>query len=185
MSKETNKDIYANFLIFACAFLYGSSMAAKGIFVAEQKYIVDLWSYGITQIVLFLLIQRINIFKYLLFTIPLAALATILMGMAKNINNICLFFGFSGLFQAGIYCGCNYFLTKYLPVRLLTRANKIMNAMFAVGTVVAYAVSAFFITWDLWRLPYFLLGGIFLLSFVLFVVAVQKSKSIKRIEQSE
>ena len=36
-----------NLLIFACFFLYTSSMAAKGIFAAEVKYIIDMW--GLTQ----------------------------------------------------------------------------------------------------------------------------------------
>ena len=194
-----NTNAYANFLIFACAFLYCSSMAAKGIFVAEQKYIVDLWSlqyaeassantyyfvlYGITQIVLFLIMQKLNIFKYLLFTVPLAALATMLMGTAKDMDSICLFFGLSGLFQAGIYCGCNHFLTKYLPATFLTKANKIMNAMYAIGTVSAYAVCAFFITWNFWRLPYFLFGGIFFLSIAVFAVAVRKCKRIEIAQQ--
>ena len=51
-----------------------------------------------------------------------------------------------------------------------------MNAMYAVGTVVAYAVCACFITWNLWRVPYFFIGGIFLLSLVCFGIVVRKFK---------
>ena len=196
---KANKNIYGNWLIFACAFLYGSSMASKAIFMAEQKYIVDMWSlqyaeasvantyyfvlYGLAQIALFILMQKVNILKYVLFTVPLAAFATALIGTAENIESICLFFGLSGLFQAGIYCGCNHILTKYLPSKLLTRANKVMNAMYAIGTVVAYAFCAFFITWDLWRVPYFLFGGVFLLSLVIFAVTAFKCKRLEEVKQ--
>ena len=71
MTKNEYK--YENFLIFVCAFLYMSSMAAKGIFIAEQKYIVDLWGleyaeasmantyyfalYAIVQVLLFIFIN--------------------------------------------------------------------------------------------------------------------------------
>lgn len=189
---KTNEYKYEKFLIFVCAFLYTSSMAAKGIFVAEQKYIVDLWHleyaeasmantyyfvlYAIVQVLLFIFINKLDIVKYVLFTVPFATVATVLMGISGNIGDMCLFFAISGLFQAGIYCGCNYVLTKYLSTELLTKANKIMNAMYAVGTVVAYAVCAFFITWDLWRIPYFLIGGICLVSLICFGIVVRKFK---------
>lgn len=187
---------YENFLIFVCAFLYASSMAAKGIFIAEQKYIVDLWGlkyaeasiantyyfvlYAFIQVVLFIIISKLDIVKYVLFTVPLAAITTALIGTASKIGDISLFFGISGIFQGGIYCACNYVLTKYLPSELLTKANKIMNAMYAVGTVIAYAICAFFITWDLWRVPYFLIGGIFLFSLVLFGIVVRRFERIKK-----
>ena len=99
-------------LIFACFFLYMSSMAAKGIFAAEVKYIIDMWrltqakaqmantcyfvAYGIVQVFLSLLMGKINVRKYLIITVPVAALFTALMGVATRIEHIWIYFGVSG-----------------------------------------------------------------------------------------
>ena len=73
---------YGNLLIFACFFLYASSMAAKGVFAAQIKFIVDLWgleyatasmantyyfvTYGLVQVGLFFFMSKINMRKYML-----------------------------------------------------------------------------------------------------------------------
>ncbi|MBQ8308622.1 MAG: MFS transporter [Clostridia bacterium] len=196
---EKSRNICGNFLIFACAFLYAASMAAKGIFIAEQQYIVDMWNlayataslsntfyfvtYGFVQIVLFFIVSRLDIVKYVLVTVPIASLLTMLIGTAENIGSIWFYFGLSGAFQAGIYCGCNYALAKYLPVKLLEKANKVMNAMYALGTVAAYGLCALCITWGLWRAPYFVIGGIFASSVIVFGVAVRQAKRFLEINK--
>ncbi len=191
---------YGYFLIFACFFLFMSSMAAKGIFAAEQKYIADLWldgqnslasmantfyfvPYGLVQIVLFFIMKRINIFKYIFFTVPVAAVATMLIGISTSIYQIWIYFGLSGLFQASIYCGCNYALTQNLPAKLCTTANKVMNCAYAFGSVLAYSMCALCIGKNLWRLPYFIIGGMFLLSVFVFAFVLSRAKRFKHINQ--
>ena len=190
---------YGYLLIFACFFIYMSSMAAKGIFSAEVKYIIDMWDltqakaqmantfyfvpYGLVQVGLFFLMKKINIRKYLIVTVPFSALATALIGISSSIEWVWLYFGLSGLFQAGIYCGCNYILSTYLPTKMLSTANKIMNTAYAMGTVIAYLLSAFCISLDLWSLPYFVIGGIFLLSVLVFAIVTKFSARFKHINQ--
>lgn len=191
---------YGYLLIFACFFLFMSSMAAKGIFAAEQKYIADLWldgqnrlasmantfyfvPYGLVQIVLFFVMKKINIFKYILITVPIAALSTMLIGFSNNIFEIWIYFGLSGLFQASIYCGCNYALTQNLPAKLCTIANRVMSCAYAFGSVLAYSICALCIGKDLWRLPYFIIGGMFLLSVFVFALILSKAKRFKHINQ--
>lgn len=190
---------YGYLLIFACFFLYMSSMAAKGIFAAEQKYIVDLWNlqyseasmantfyfvpYGLAQFLLFAIMKKINIFKYLFITVPFAVLATLLIGFSQNIYQIWIYFGLSGYFQAGIYCTCNYALTQNLPSRLCSTANRIMNLGYAVGTVIAYGICAICIGNDLWRLPYFIIGTVFFSSIVIFAVVLKKARRFRKINE--
>ena len=147
-----------NLLIFACFFLYTASMAAKGVFTAEVKYIIDMWdltqakaqtantfyfvAYGAVQIVLSLLTARVNMRKYIIVTVPVAALFTALLGTATRIEGIWIYFGLTGAFQAAIYAGCYYVLATHLPNSLLTKSNKIMNTGYAVGTTIAYILSA-------------------------------------------
>ena len=195
------QDRYKNgkLLIFACFFLYTASMAAKGVFAAEQKFIVDLWqleyakasmsntfyfvAYGLVQVVLFFVMSKININKYMIFTIPFAVITTILIGLATNIEQIWIYFGLSGAFQASIYCGCNYALTRYLPVNLLSTANKLMNTGYALGTVFSYGLCALCITFNLWRIPYFVVGGIFAVSLVIFALVIKKAAKYEQVNQ--
>lgn len=186
-----------NLLIFACFFLYTASMSAKGIFTAEVKYIIDMWdltqakaqtanafyfvAYGVVQIVLSMLTARIDIRKYIIATVPVAALFTALMGLATRIEGIWISFGLTGAFQAAIYAGCYYVLATYLPNSLLTKSNKIMNTGYAVGTVVAYALSALCIGFNLWRVPYFIISAIFLFSLIVFAVITKKAMAYKRV----
>ena len=188
---EEKRNKYGNLLIFACFFLYTSSMAVKGVFAAETQYIVSMWeleyatasmantcyfvAYGLVQVLLFLVMSKINLKKVVCFTVPIAVVSTILMGVTTNIMQMWAFFGLTGAFQASIYCGCNYVLTENLPVKLLSRGNKVMNLGYAFGTVVSYGLCGIYISFDLWRVPYFILGGVFGLSILLFAIIVTVS----------
>ena len=191
---------YGNLLIFACFFLYTTSMAAKGVFAAESQYIKDLWSiedfslvsmtntfyfvtYGLVQVGLFFVMKKINIRKYMIFSIPFAAIAMICMGFANNIYVMWVFFGLTGLFQAGIYCGCTYMLTENLPSKLLTKANKIMNVGYAVGTLVAYGLCALCVRFNLWQIPYYALGGLFFVAVVVFAIIATVATRFKHINE--
>ena len=196
---DKNRTKYGNLLIFACFFLYMSSMAAKGVFAAEVKYIIDMWNltqakaqlantfyfvtYGLVQVFLSMFMSKINMRKYLIVTVPFSALFTALMGLTTGITGIWVFFALAGAFQAGIYAGCNYILTTYLPSKLLTKANKIMNTGYAMGTVIAYLLSAFCIGFDAWSLPYYLIAGMFLVSVITFAVITTISSRFKHINE--
>lgn len=188
-----------NYLIYTCFFLYASSMAAKGIFAAEIKYLVDLWSldyayasmantfyfvaYGLVQVFLFIFMSKINVKKYLVLTVPFAGLFTMLMGLATGIEHIWITFGISGALQAGIFCSCNYILTRYLPKKLLSKANVLLNSGYAVGTVVAYGITALFLGSNAWQVPYYLIGVVFLFSLVLFIIVLKKTARFENINR--
>lgn len=194
---------YGNLLIFACFFMYAACVAGKGVFASQMKFIADLWlydnperytlasmantyyfvAYGLVQVGLFFFMKKISMWKYMLCTIPFAAITTALIGVATRIEHIWIFFGLSGLFQAGIYSGCNLMLTRYLPVKLLSKANKIMNLGYATGSVLAYLTSALFIGMggEAWRIPYFIFGVVYFLAIATFAVIILISKRFARI----
>ena len=179
-------------LIFACFFMYMCSMAVKGVFAAEISYIQKLWSigytqtsvvnasyfitYGLVQVFIFIFARKMNMRRYLLFTVPLSAVCAILMGTSSDVMQMCAYFGLAGALQAGIFCGCNFILTKYLPTQQLTTANRFMNFGYSIGSVIAYLLCAMCVTYDLWQLPYFILGGIFLVSVILFLVIAKHAE---------
>lgn len=168
--------------MFACMIFYILSVAVKGVFAAEVRYIIEIWgltqaqvqlantfyfiAYGAVQILLFVFMHKINIKTYVFITIPISCLMSIAMGLATNIKMIWVFFAGVGIFQAGMFCACNYLLTKYLPEKLLPTANKWIASSHAVGTAISYVITAFFVGLNLWRVPYFLLSGLLLISTV-------------------
>ncbi len=179
--------------ILTCILFYVLSVASKGVFAAEISYILKIWSltqvqvelantfyfitYGVVQIILFIIMDRINIIKYAFITVPISAIVSIAMGLATGIEGIWVLFALVGVFQAGMYCTCNYLLTKYLPKKLLPTASTLLASGYAIGTAVSYVVSAFFVGFNLWRVPYFVFGGLLL---VCTVFLIYQTKTIAR-----
>lgn len=196
---EKNRLKTGKLLIFACFFMYMMSMAVKGVFAAEVAYIQKLWSigyaktsmantfyfvtYGLVQVGMFILMSKINLRKYLAFTVPFSAVCAILMGTSTDIVQMWIYFGLTGALQAGIFCGCNSILTKNLPTCQLSIANRFMNLGYAMGTVIAYGLCGLCISFDLWRIPYFVLGGIFLFAVILFLFVAKYASRYNHINE--
>ena len=193
---ERRKKI-GNLLIYACFFTYMMSMSVKGIVAAETGFLKEMWSltytqtslsnafyfviYGLVQIGLFIFMKKINIRKYLVVTIPISAVCVILMGTSNDIVQMWVFYGLMGAFQAGLFSGCNSTLTACLPTSLLSKGNRYMNLGYAAGTVLAYALCGICVSNCGWRIPYFVLGALFLISFIIFIVISGFAWKIKHI----
>lgn len=176
-------------LIAACFLLYTSMMAAKGVFLAEITYLMKVFSvdkytasltntyyfvaYAGVQVLLFFFIKKINIRKFLIITVPISAVATMLMGRADGIEDMYLLFALCGVFQAGVYAGCNHTLTSCLPSEWLTKANSVMNFGYATGTVVSYAFCALCVKMELWSVPFFVMGAILFAAVVFYYICAK------------
>lgn len=173
-------------LIFSCLFIYTAMMATKSVYLAEIAYLMEIFSvdkatasmantyyflaYAGMQVALFAFIKKLDVRKYVVFTVPLSAVAIILMGFCDTIEGMRILFLVAGLFQAPVYSSANHVLTHYLPAKYLTRANTVMSFGFAFGTVISYGVSAVCVGFGLWRIPFFVSGGLLLVSILLFAV---------------
>ena len=193
---EKRKKI-GNLLIYSCFFTYMMSMSVKGIIAAEMGFLKEMWSltytqtsmsnafyfciYGLVQIGLFIFMKKINIRKYLIVTVPISAICAILMGISNNIVQMWAFYGLMGAFQAGLFSGCNSTLTSCLPSSLLSKGNRFMNLGYASGTVLAYALCGLCVSNGGWRIPYFVFGALFLISFIIFVIISGLAWKIKHI----
>ena len=166
--------------LFACMAFYIICIAVKGVFASETRYLIEIWdltqaqvqltntlyfiTYGVVQILLFIFMEKIDIKKFTFITIPISAVIFIAMGLATNIKTMWVLFALIGVFQASMFCVCNYLLTRYLPKKLLPMANKLIASGYAIGTALSYVITALFVGLDLWRIPYFLVGGLVLIS---------------------
>ena len=192
--------ISPNMLIASCFLLYTAMMAAKGVFLAEIAYLMEVFSvdkatasltntcyfvaYAGVQVVLFFVVKRINLQRFLLITVPIAAIATAAMGLSRGIADMYVLFAVCGVFQAGVYCGCNATLTAFLPSRYLARANSVMNLGYASGTVVAYVFSAFCVRLTAWRVPFFVMGAFLLAAVLFFTVCARGAACMKECDSS-
>ena len=190
---DKNRHKVGKIFMITCSLFYILSVAAKGVFAAEIHYIRDIWkltemqvelantlyfiTYGLVQIILFIFMEKINIIRYAFITVPISAIVSIAMGLATGIEGVWVLFALVGVFQAGMWCTCNYLVTKYVPRKLLPSANKLLASGYAIGTAVSFVVSSFFVGLNMWRLPYFILGGLLL---VCTVVLFYQTKVIAR-----
>ncbi|MBO7150001.1 MAG: MFS transporter [Clostridia bacterium] len=181
-NKEKFRQKIGKTYLIACMAFYIICIAVKGVFAAETRYLIEIWdltqaqvqlantfyfiTYGIVQILLFIFMAKIDIKKFTFVTIPISAILFIVMGLATNIQTMWILFALVGIFQASMFCATNYLLTKYLPRKLLPTANTLIASGYAIGTALSYVISAFFVGFDLWRVPYFLISGLVLISTV-------------------
>ena len=161
-------------------------MATKSVYLAEIAYLMEIFSvdkaaasmantyyflaYAGMQVILFTFIKKVDVRKYVVFTVPLSAVAIILMGLCNTVEGMRILFFVAGLFQAPVYSSANHVLTHYLPPEYLTRANTVMSFGFAFGTVIAYGISAVCVGFGLWRIPFFVSGGLLLGAIILFAL---------------
>ena len=178
-------------LIAACFSLYTAMMCAKSVFVAElvtfiaqtgvDKVTASLANtyyfitYAVVQVFLAFFMNKLNVRRYLVVTVPVAAVCGIAVAFAGNdIVLIWVLFAIQGAFQAGIYAGCMYVLSTYLPQSLVSVGNGFMQGGFAIGNTVAYIISAIFVALGAWRVPYVFFGIVFLCATVFFGVVTAK-----------
>ena len=185
-----NVKIY-RLIVAACFILYTSMMCAKSVFTAELVTFIDKMhtdkfnaslcntyyfiTYAAVQVILAPFMGRINLRRYLVITVPLAAVCGILVAFIGDVKQAWVLFAFTGAFQAGIYAGCMYILSLYLPADMLPFANSLMQSGFAIGNTVAYCVSALFVSLSLWTLPYIIFGVLFLAAVVFFGIVTRKA----------
>ena len=207
---EVNKIEYENeryrrakTLVWACFFLYVLMMGSKNVFTAELVTLQGVFgttkaetslamtyyfiTYAIGQMVLSALFGKINLRIFLFVTGTLSAIVTIALGLSSSIVLAYFLCGINGVFQAGIYSGCMGILARYLPLKLLPYANRIMSIGSAAWGVISYGCSALFVGYGLWNAPFIILGVLFLMSAVFFFYAAIRMKKfpIAVIEKNE
>lgn len=200
-SAEKNLRKSQNLLIYICVFMYLMMMASKSIFTAEIVEIIDVFqttaakaslanlyyyaTYAIMQVTLVFFIDKINIKVYLGITVTCSALISICIGtighFGAEIGFIFILFTLNGFLQAGIY-GCSIKLfNRYLSIDYYYKGIKLINGAQIIATVVSYGLSSLFVALGRWDIPFIIIGAIFLLSAIIFVLNIGKAvKNIKK-----
>ncbi len=188
--KQQNRDKYYKFLIFTCVGLYVAMMALKQVYVAEINTIIRIFdtnksnasmmntyyfiTYAITQFLLGFLMQKLNVKKYLLITVPLSIATYVILALfVQEIRGMIWLFLVNGVAQAGVYACTRLTLGKYLPAKYTATANMIYSLGQGGGFAISYGFSAVCVSFFSWRVPFLLIGAIFGIMLVLYIISVE------------
>ena len=183
----------ARMLIWACFIMYIFAMGTKNIFTAEIVVLQEVFEttkaqtslamtyyfipYAVVQVLLSIFMPRIRLSVYLAITLATSAVITIVLGVAPSIETAYVLCAANGVMQAGAYSGCMALISKYVPGDMLNGANRIMTMASVAYGVISYGMPALFVGHGLWNVPFFLAGGLFLLSVLFFFYSINKMRT--------
>ncbi len=183
-----------NFLIFASVLVWIIMMGSKNIYTAEYIEIGNLFAvskpeaslamtfyfitYAIMQIVLFFILDKLNIKWYMLISVALSGIVTIFVALAMSVWSLWWILAINGILQAGIWGMCTAVLNKYLPANLKPTANMFMNIGTAIAGIISYGSASLFISFKRFNSPFTFFGIILSVSAILFFIAVSKCEKL-------
>lgn len=190
----TNKRSY-NFLIFACFLVWIIMMGSKNIYTAEYIEISSIFNvdkpqaslamtfyfitYSLVQIILFFCMDKINVKWYMLISVLLSGIVTVIIALATTLWQLWWILAINGILQAGIWGMCTVVLNKYLPNNLKAKANMIMNIGTAIAGIISYGSASLFVSFKTIASPFVFFGIILSISAVIFYIAVSKCAKLK------
>lgn len=177
------------FLIFACVLLWTVTTGSKNVFTAEIVELTGIFgvaknqlslamtyyfiTYGSLQILLYFIMPKINIKWYVLITLGLSGLVTVVIAFATKVSDFWWILSINGLLQAGLWGMCIGSLRKYLPDFLVPKALTCMSIGTALAGIVSYSSGAIAVAINFWNLPFIVLGTILSISAVVYFIAMQ------------
>lgn len=193
-----NKKCY-NFLIFACVFVWTIMMGSKNIYTAEYIEISSIFNvdkpqaslamtfyfitYGITQILLFFWMDKLNIKWYMLISIGLSGFVTVIIALATSLWQLWWILAINGILQASVWGMCTAVLNKYLPIKMQPTANMFMNIGIAFAGIISYSSASLFVSFKRLDSPFVFFGIILSISALLFFIAVHKCQKLQKKSQ--
>lgn len=194
-----NKKSY-NFLIFACAFVWIIMMGSKNIYTAEYIEIGNLFNvdkpqaslamtfyfitYSVVQVLLFFYMGKVNIKWYMLISIALSGVVTVIVALATELWQLWWILAINGILQAGTWGMCTAVLDKYLPITMKASANMIMNICTAVSGIISYGSASLFVSFKTLASPFTFFGIILSISSVIFFIAVHNCSKLNNNKQT-
>ena len=187
---KAKKSICLKFL-FACYFFYLISIVLKMVYSAEIVEIIAAFPgatkasvgtgltayyfvYTAAQLIVAFIINKINIKAFMTVTTVLSALSFGAIYFSGELWQLYIILGLNGVFQSGVWGGVMYFVGKYVPREMAAFSSSLMSTGMALGTALAYGLSAFFVAVADWRWTFVFFAAISLVTLVIFLVFLKK-----------
>ena len=130
-------------------------------------------TYSTAQVLLFFCMDKINIKWFMLISVFLSGLVTVLIALATGLWQLWWILAINGILQAGIWGMCTALLNKYLPTNLKATANMLMNIGTALAGIISYGSASLFTSFRRIDSPFVFFGIILSISAVLLFISVQ------------
>ena len=196
--KGSQRDRVAKMLIWACFIMHLLVQGSKNAYTAEVVTLQGVFgknkaevslamtlyfiTYAVAQIILSMLMGKINLKVFMSVTIGLSGILTVLIAFMPNIYFIYVLCSINGVLQAGSYSGCMAVVSKHVPMHLIPFANTVMSSANAIAGFISYGVPAYFVGIGRWDLPFIILGAMLFFAVCFFFYMVNKMRAFPAIE---
>ncbi len=195
MTQEKRLNRYYGFLIFIMLFLYATTMLVKQVFIAETVELIDVFNttatkislcnlfyytaYAISQAVLSIFIDKINIKYYVSITTGLSAIGYALIAIigrnGGGITFLYISFTLIGILQAGVFGSCIKIFSMYLSEKMYILAVRILTIITIVSLIGAYLVCSYYVAIQRWDIPFIIFAVMLLIAVVLFFTLINRT----------
>ncbi len=150
------------------------SMASLGLTV---YYFV----YAVAQVILGLIISKINVKKFLVVMGTLSALSFALIGVTTDLWQVCIILGLNGIFQCGGWGGIIYLLGKILPNDTLSYCSKILVTGTVFSTALSYLISSICVEFFSWKASFVVMGVLYFISTIYLFISESKVEKVRQL----
>ena len=132
--------------------------------------------YALTQLIISSSKIKFDMYKFLVYTTIPSALSFGAIIFANDIWQVWGVLALNGILQSSIYGGIMHLLTKYLPEAWFNRTSIILSFAFALGTAIAYGISALGVAFLNWKYAFVIFAVLLLLSLIVFCAVLNACK---------
>ena len=132
--------------------------------------------YALTQLIISSSKIKLDMYKFLIYTTIPSALSFGAIIFANDIWQVWGVLALNGILQSSIYGGIMHQLTKYLPDTWFNLTSIILSFAFALGTAIAYGISALGVAFLNWKYAFVIFAVLLLLSLIVFCAVLRCCK---------
>ncbi len=167
-------------ILLACYLFYTLTMAIKLTYTAQLVEIISFFNtskalaslgltiyyfvYAVAQVILGLIISKIDIKKFLVTMAILSSVSFAIIGVTTKLWQVWIILALNGIFQCGGWGGVTYILGKNLPNDTLPSCNKLLVTGGVVGTAFSYLVSSICVEFLSWKFSFVIMAVLYLLA---------------------
>ena len=193
---------HASMLIFGCWLVYTAAYVGRLDYSASMVKIISelgisndkgglvyscfALTYGIGQLVNGLLCKHYNPKFVITGALSVSALVNVLMPLSGDYRIMAALWLVNGIVQSMLYSLIIRTLSKNIKSGSISRAIYTMSTTVAIGTALAYGISALFVALDMWKLTFFTAAAFLITAAVIWVyIMAQIEKAQKNGELEE
>ena len=188
MSNTKTDKKYFIWLIASSFALYLMSISIKMVYSAELVSVISYFNttksvaslgltiyyfiYALTQLIISSDKIKLDMYKFLIYTTVLSAISFGAVIFATSIRHVWIILALNGILQSSVWGGIMYQLTRFLPESWFNITSIVLSFAFALGTAIAYGISALGVAFFDWKYAFIVFAILLLLSLVWFCIVI-------------